>query len=189
MLRLLLEFFPLFRSQPHAHLSLTMVETSVLALRACAPLSVRAPRSPVLSVRAPRSPCVRPALHGEALPSGRSGWKAGPRIVRPALPEGSGCCAGPAVPLFIPGSFLFWPVLLEAWLRKLQNSRAGINPSGALRISTFSAWGLQTGLRANLAFPHSLSGVSYLRVSPLYSSRDCRLGTRCPRSRRTGLSR
>ena len=52
MLRLLLEFFPLFRSQPHAHLSLTMVETSVLrpapcsALRACAPLSVRAPRSP-----------------------------------------------------------------------------------------------------------------------------------------------
>ena len=30
--------------------------------------------------------------------------------------------------------------------RKLQNSRAGINPSGALLISTFSAWGLQTGL-------------------------------------------
>ena len=43
--------------------------------------------------------------------------------------------------------------------RKLQNSRAGINPSGALLISTFSAWGLQTGLRANLAFPHGLCGT------------------------------
>ena len=36
------------------------------------------------------------------------------------------------------------------WLRKLQNSRAAINPSGALLISTFAAWSLQTGFRANL---------------------------------------
>ena len=85
-----------------------------------------------------------------------------------------------------------WVLVMVQFLvidEKIANSRAGINPSGALLSSTFSAWGLQTGLRANLAFPHSRSGVSYLRVSPLYSSRDCLSGTRCPRSRRTGLSR
>ena len=35
-------------------------------------------------------------------------------------------------------------------MRKLQNSRAAMNPSGALLISTFAAWGSQIGLRANL---------------------------------------
>ena len=105
--------------------------------------------------------------------------------------------------------------------RKLQNSRAGINPSGALLISTFSAWGLQTGLMMAsmvdlpglcvslgsiirspssasskgfvlrlLGLPGSYPVLDGLHVIFLVTlsggSRDCRLGTRCPRSGRTG---
>ena len=51
-------------------------------------------------------------------------------------------------------------------VRKLQNSRARINPSAALLISTLAAWSLQIGLRVNLSLPNFPDSVldSLLRL-------------------------